>query len=108
MPTEYTQKLIIFVTADKQADANAAAKTVDPEGGEFTFIHGLSPNGLLPITHYWCSWTMTGNEKNNLQARLSNVRPSNKVTVFDGNQVTPEQALAQMNLQPIIRPPLGT
>jgi hypothetical protein len=47
----------IVITKELQDTCNTLAKqNFDKQGGEKTFIAGLSPNGSLPITHYWASF----------------------------------------------------
>ncbi len=47
---------IIVIPQSRKDELNTWFKEeVDKEGGELTFTCGLSPDGNLPITHYWCS-----------------------------------------------------
>lgn len=100
--TAYTQRAIIVVTAAAVTTANGRANQVDRTGGDKTFTVGLSATGLIPATHYWCSWLMTPGEYSDLTTRLSGIpNAALMVRVFDGNATTAEDALAAMGLRRI-------
>jgi hypothetical protein len=100
--TDYTQRAIIVVTAAAVTAANGRANQVDRTGGDKTFTVGLSATGLVPATHYWCSWLMTPGEYTDLTTRLDGIpNASLHVRVFDGNVMTAEDVLAATGLRRI-------
>src|SRR5437016_5165644 len=94
MPTLYTQRQIIVVTAAVAATLNAHAKLVDTVGGEKTFTAGLSPTGTLPATHFWCNWQMQPGEKSALTTLVTGLPAATQlgVTTFVLDSVDPAVA----------------
>jgi hypothetical protein len=101
MPTAFTKRLIIVVTAAQQAAANVQAKTVDTVGGDRTFTVGLNPTGRLAdaATHHWCSWAMQPADATSLQTGLPTAVGAGNVWIFDGTVTTPDQVLTNLGLQ---------
>lgn len=95
------RRLIILVTAEIAAQANARAKELDAEGGERTFTVGLSATGAAPATHYWCNWGLTGSGDAAVRSRLGALVDAGSAKVFDGNSRAPESVLAEVGLRRI-------
>lgn len=108
--TTFTRRLIIVVSADTVAAANAQAKTLDKrlaETGDQTFSVGLSATGQEPATHYWCSWVVQPDDDNALKNRLKSLSLVGKAKIFDGHKLTPEDVLQEMGLK-VIAPHLSS
>lgn len=103
--TEYMHRAIIIVPAAARTAANTNARKVDPVGGERTFTVGLSPPGLLPPTHYWCSWAMTKQQWATIMAGYAFIdaqgTPTPAGRLYDANTWSPEQVLQATGLQRI-------
>lgn len=99
----YTQRLIIVISADIQAKANAWAKNIDPDGGENTFNVPVYRVGLPQITPdgFWCSWAMTIDEDTNIKSLRDKMSAldRDKIRIFNGNTRTPESVLAELGLE---------
>lgn len=96
--TALTRRAIIVIPAAKQAAANAKALNVDPVGGAKTFTAGLAqPANPTVAVAYWCSWALTPAQATALQSRMDELADNN-IRVFNGNQVTPDDVLAQLGL----------
>jgi hypothetical protein len=106
--TVYTRRLLIVIPAAQRAAANAAAKVVDPEGGERAFTVGLNTSGrdADAISHYWCSWQMTPAQETQLRAEFQarGVTPSREPRVSDFDpQVArprPDEVQTELNVRP--------
>ena len=104
----YTQNtyLIIVIPVDKTTDANKDADKVDKGKTSRTFTVGLSPDGKLPITHYWCCWWVSPKENTDLrkdfQGTPDQIGGKHNSRVFDRKDWTPEQVLEKLNLKLIL------
>jgi hypothetical protein len=109
--TVYTRRLLCVIPASQQAAANAAAKVVDPVGGERTFTVGLNASGrdTDAPTHYWCSWQMTPEQETQLRAEFAarGVTPSRepRVSSFDPQEARPRPDEVQTELNVRVRSP---
>lgn len=67
-------RAIIVIPAAQQVLANAAAKVIDPAGGEKTFTVGMlantSPNNQTTPDYYICDWQFESGELALLTAEL--------------------------------------
>jgi hypothetical protein len=82
---------IIVIPANEKEQANNFCKTIDVIGGSNTFATELSPNGLDPITHYWCGWNCTDEEYIQLQRYFGE-------NLFNGMELSSEQVLQILGL----------
>jgi hypothetical protein len=98
MSTIYTRRAIVIVDVDQIPVVRAKAQDpeLDPEG-DGGFDTPLSPSGLAPGTHMIVSWPMT--EAQWAKSSSGFFGNSPKVRLWDGNVVTPEQALAEAGLR---------
>lgn len=109
MPTPFTARLIVVVTAAAR-DQAAARIAQEPDAGETaqaalkTLDVPLSASGSLPATHYWCSWSVRPALAARITAWVNDpafpARAAN-VTLFDGLTMTPDQVLTTMGLKRI-------
>lgn len=77
--TEFTYRLIVVVRAARVAEANAAAHTVDPAGGDvFTAPLRFTSSPVTQRDVYWCSWMMRQAEGPALRQALRNAGFSNR------------------------------
>jgi hypothetical protein len=73
MATQFTYRLIVVVRATRVAEANAAAHTVDPGGGDaFTAPLRFVTSPVTQRDVYLCSWQMRPSEAPALQQALRN------------------------------------
>lgn len=95
----YTRRAIIVVPASGRETANEHARTVDQAGDGDTFTVGLvsavDSNGQ--VTHYWCSWRLTQDQWDALQA-LFGAGNTNGYRMFDGDIQEPDEILIELGL----------
>ncbi len=104
--SRFTHRLIIIVPASEQARANTAALIFDQSGGANTFTAGLSADGQLPATHFWCSALVTPEVYSGIQQTLSAQFPL-AVAVdwsLETERAKPGQLLAQHGLKCLQKP----
>jgi hypothetical protein len=96
--------LIVIVPAANVAAATAAAKVLDPVGGDKTFNVALNASGdeKDAATHYWCCWYLDDAKRAQFQAALASV-PG--VTYADHEATTPEQVLTAKAIKAVGREP---
>lgn len=72
MATVYTYRMIVVVRAARAADANTAARVVDPTGGDVFGDARLRFLTSAPtaVDAYWCSWVMLPSQGNDLRQAL--------------------------------------
>lgn len=101
--SRYTRRAIIVVkTTDKDAsNAVCTVASLDPAGGDHTFMVGLHPsaNPNPPPSHYWCSWQVTQAQWDALFAEFGDGNGKRQSRMFDGDVWTPAAVLATLQLQ---------
>lgn len=101
-PTEFSEQLIMVIPVGKKTQGEALARSMDRGVKGETFTVGLSPTGKLPITHYWCGWTVTP-----AMAGIAKAAPAAaQAQIFDMEEYTPEQVLSTLGLKRIESDPL--
>lgn len=96
----YPHRLTIVVNATIAANVNTRALEVDPEAGQ-VFTIGLSPTGQLPITHYWCGWQVTEDQRSGLLQRLQQAVDNGNARVYNGDNRTPQEILTILGLKTV-------
>lgn len=95
MATAFTSRIVGVVRAGNVAAANTAAKTIDTQGGERTFTVPLkgSADPTNVTRFYWCGWTLTPSELNDLRSafRSQNFRVAEAALIVKG--ATPNTSL---------------
>lgn len=97
----HDQQTLVLIVESAQDVANLQAKRIDTLGGENTFSAGLSPDGNLPITHYWCNWFMTAEEKGSFVNFLNALVLSERAWIYDRAVTSISEVLAEHNLKPL-------
>ena len=100
--TLYTTQLVIVVTADIVAEARGFAAQVDPSGSPYQLFAALSKTGLAPATHFWCHWTMLAEQELTIKGKLNSLVKRNKVFIYDGHTIRPQQVFAQLGLKEVV------
>lgn len=95
MPT----RRIFVVLAAVIATANSLALQLDTVGGAQTFTVGLSADGSLPATHYWCSWVVDLSGHPEIEQTLQQAIQNGQAWEFDGETVSPDDVLSTLGLQ---------
>lgn len=85
-----------MVSAADQVAANAAAKVVDPVGGEFAFTVGLlakaSPDTKTTNDYYVCNWQLEDGELEALQTQFIKAGIAAQVKVHTLDKIDPASA----------------
>ena len=87
----------IVIPATLQDTCNHLAKqNFDKQGGEQTFTSALSPDGSLPVTHYWASFVPSGEIGEQIEAMAAAL--GDGVVIYKDTPAT--EVLAQAGLLP--------
>jgi len=84
---------VIIISAEEKDAANELCGQIS-EGGENTFTIGLSPNGQLPITNYWCGWYVDGELEQSLINYFGDklhLNPADPWAIISGMGIQPIQ-----------------
>lgn len=95
--------LIVIALTDRDR-ANVDAQTWDPVGGSRTFTVELSPTGLTPATHRWCSWAMPDADFLACRAKFASLEyplAHFEEWDMDSNRQRPGALLAALGLKPL-------
>lgn len=107
--TEYTHRVLIIIPAASRDAANAAAVQLTANTADaFTFTVGLSPNGVEPITHYWCSVALREADYQAVQQMKAAFTGSEVIDWnMDHEPTKPDEVLASLGLMRLEARALG-
>ena len=102
MTTKYIHHLLVVIPASYLNRANKLSLDVDPVGGDKTFTVGLSKDGSMPATHYWCSTSATDEGYTKIQGLLELAKSEGTdVIIEDLDKIKSEDVLKRLNIKPI-------
>lgn len=79
--TSFVVEAYVAVVASRRDSTNNSWRSLDRDGGEFTFRIGLSPDGNPPATWYWCHTYMRLDQTIVLSNIIRNI-PDDDIRVY--------------------------
>jgi hypothetical protein len=104
MSENITRRALIVCTAARQSVANTLAFNLTGKiADQQTFAVGLVPitrnPPIGPPTHFWAGWRCTEADYHRIASAFGNQQG---MTFRDGDTITPQQLLAELELRPMI------